>query len=257
MLINVENLGRLVIEYIEEAGKTTILFLDTFTGIFSGKSNIRLILDQMVKIGIDSIPIAITSAFFVGMVFAVQIATEFVKFGAGKYIGGVMGIAVARELAPALTGIVISSRVAASITAEIGTMKVTEQIEALNSLGSNPIKYLVIPRFLACIFMMPLLTILSDICSFFGGYFVSVYLIKINSVDYLNSAQQLLKYNDIYGGIFKSFIFGIIISIIACRKGLNTKGGAKGVGEATTSSVVASLIALFIVNYFLSVLLFK
>jgi len=254
---SIENLGHVIIAYIEEVGRTMQLFTDSIASILSGKTNFRLVFDQMVKIGFDSLPIALTSAAFVGMVFAVQIANEFVKFGAGKFIGGVMGIAVARELAPALTGVVISSRVAAQIAAEIGTMKVTEQIDALNALGSNPIKYLVVPRFIACTLMLPLLTILADFLCFWGGYFVSVYLIKINAVDYINSAQQLLKLNDIYGGIFKSLIFGMIISIIACNKGLKTQGGAKGVGESTTSSVVSSLMALFVANYFLSVLLFK
>ncbi len=253
----IEKLGHFIIGFIEETGKVTQLAWDTLTFILSGKINFRLLFEQMIKVGIDSLPIALTSALFVGMVFAVQIATEFIKFGASKYIGGVMGIAVARELAPALTGIVISSRVAAQIAAEIGTMRVTEQIDALNALGSNPIKYLVIPRFIACTLMLPLLTILTDILCFAGGYLVSVYLIKVNAVDYLNSAQQLVTTHDIYGGIIKSLIFGMIISIIACYKGLNTKGGAKGVGESTTSSVVTSLIALFVANYFLSVLLFK
>ena len=252
-----ENLGHLMILFMEEVGRTAQLAQETLAFIFSGKTALRLVYDQMVKVGIDSLPIALTSATFVGMVFAVQVATEFVKFGASKYIGGVMGIAVARELAPALTGVVICSRVAAQIAAELGTMKVTEQIDALNALGSNPVKYLVIPRFIACMLMLPVLTVLSDIFCFLGGYFVSVYLVKVNAVDYINSAQQLLTMTDIYGGIFKSLIFGMMISIIACNKGLRTQGGAKGVGEATTSSVVASLISLFIANYFLSVLLFK
>jgi phospholipid/cholesterol/gamma-HCH transport system permease protein len=252
-----EIIGHFVIEFMEEVGRTYQLGSETVAFIFGGKTNLKLVFEQMVKTGIDSLPIALTSATFVGMVFAVQVATEFVKFGASKYVGGVMGIAVARELAPALTGVVISSRVAAQIAAEIGTMKVTEQIDALNALGSNPVKYLVIPRFIACMLMLPLLTVLSDIFCFMGGYYVSVFMVKINAVDYINSAQQMLTLNDIYGGVFKSLIFGMLISIIACNKGLRTRGGAKGVGESTTASVVASLIALFISNYFLSVMLFK
>ena len=253
----IDQLNSYFFSFLEDLGKLTELLKETLSGIFSKRIKGKLVYEQMVKIGIDSLPIALTSALFVGMVFAIQIATEFVRFGASKYVGGVMAIAVARELAPALTGIVIASRVAAAITAEIGTMKVTEQIDALNALGSNPVRYLVIPRFIACTLMMPLLTILSDLVCFWGGYLVAVYVVNINGVDYMNSAQQLLKINDVLGGIFKSFIFGMIISIIACRRGLTTKGGAKGVGEATTSSVVSSLIALFVTNYFLSVLWFK
>lgn len=252
-----EKIGIEIVSMLEELGCAMELFYQTISNTFKGKIKLRLILFQMVKIGIDSIPIAITSAFFIGMVFAVQIGTEFLKFGAAKFIGGVMGIAIARELAPALTGIVIASRIAAAMTAEIGTMKVTEQLDALKAMGSNPVRYLVGPRFIACTFMLPFLTVLADLFCFLGGYLVVVYLIKVNSMDYLNSAQQLLKNMDIYGGILKSFIFGMLISIVACYKGLKTQGGAKGVGEATTSSVVTSLLVLFIFNYFLSVLLFK
>ena len=168
-----------------------------------------------------------------------------------------MAIAMARELGPALAGIVIAARVAAAIAAEIGTMKVTEQIDALEALGSNPVKYLVIPRFIACAFMLPLLTITADIVGFIGGYLVGTYAVHINPVEYMENAQALLKMWDVWGGLIKTLIFGMVIAIVACHKGLNAKGGAKGVGEATTSSVVASLITLFIINYFLSLAFFK
>ncbi|MFH0887086.1 MAG: ABC transporter permease, partial [bacterium] len=193
----------------------------------------------------------------VGMVFALQIALEFVRFGAGKFAGAVMAIALARELAPILTGVVIAARVGASITAEIGTMKVTEQVDALTALGSNPIKYLVVPRLIACMVMLPLLTIFSMIIGFYGAYFVSTAFVKINPTDYMSSAQNLLKYPDVYGGLIKTIIFGMLIAVIACYKGLNAEGGAKGVGEATTSTVVTSLISIFIANYFLSILFFR
>lgn len=253
----IEPIGRKIIEILEEFGKFTELFILTVRSIFSKKIKIRLVFEQMGKVGVDSLPLAIVSAAFVGMVFAVQIASEFVKFGAGKFVGGVMGIAVARELSPALAGIVIASRVAAAIAAELGTMKVTEQIDALNALGSNPVRYLVVPRFLSCTFMLPILTIFADIVAFLGGYLISVYLVRINPVDYMESANRLLKLKDIFGGIAKSFFFGMAISIIACFRGLSTRGGAKGVGEATTRAVVTSLISLFILNYFLTVLFFR
>lgn len=252
-----ETVGKEVIGFLRDMGELTELLFLSFAALFSGKVHSRLIFEQMVKIGIDSLPIALTSAFFVGMVFAMQVGTEFVKFGASKFIGGVMAIAVARELAPALTGIVIASRVAAAIAAELGTMNVTEQIDAIKALGSNPVRYLVGPRLLACTFMMPLLTVLADLFCFFGGYLVAVYVVKINAIDYMGSAKQLMTMGDIYGGIAKSVVFGMIIALIACYKGLKTRGGAKGVGESTTSSVVMSLIALFIFNYFLSALFFK
>ena len=252
-----ENLGDKVYSWLEEFGHLVELFLNVFANIFRGKINLKLTFDQMVKIGIDSLPLCLTTAAFIGMVFAIQIAGEFVRFGAGRYVGGVMSIAMARELGPAITGIVVAARVAAAITAEIGNMCVTEQIDALRALGASTTRYLVVPRFIAAALMMPLLTIFADVLGFLGGFMVATAFGGINSVQYLETAQNLVNSWDIYGGIIKTIIFGAIIAVIACHRGLNTKGGAKGVGEATTSSVVTTLISLFIVNYFLSVLFFK
>lgn len=252
-----EAIGQKTIEIMEEFGKMIHLGWDVIRDIFRGKANLKLTLEQMVKIGIGSLPLALVTSAFIGMVFALQIAGEFVRFGAGKYVGGVMSIGMARELGPAVTGIVVSARVAAAIAAELGTMRVKEQIDALSAMGASPIRYLVIPRFIAAALMLPLLTIMADIIGFGGGYIVATNLSKINPVQYMETAQQLLKLWDVYGGMTKTVIFGMIISIIACYKGLSTKGGAKGVGEATTSAVVTSLITLFIVNYFLSILFFK
>lgn len=252
-----ENIGDKVFDILAEFGHVVELGWETIKNIFKGKVNSRLVFEQMVKIGIDSLPLAIITSTFIGMVFALQIAGEFSRFGAGKYVGGLMAIAMARELGPAITGIVVAARVAASIAAEIGTMKVTEQIDALNALGSNPIRYLVTPRFIATTIMLPLLTILTIIIGFYGGYLVGTYVSKINSTQYMETAKDLLKLWDIYGGLLKTVFFGMIISIVACYKGLHTKGGAKGVGEATTSAVVTTLITLFIVNFFLSTLFFK
>lgn len=252
-----ENVGHRTLSILEELGNISQLGWETVAGIFSGKAKSKLALDQIVKIGYESLPLALAASAFVGMVFAVQVATEFVKFGAGKYVGGIMAIAMARELGPALAGIVIAARVAAAITAEIGTMEVTEQIEALEALGSNPVRYLVIPRFIACALMMPILTIASDVIGFLGGYLVGIYVVQINPTEYMETARSLLTMWDIWGGLIKTIVFGMLIAIIACYRGLTAKGGAKGVGEATTSSVVTSLITIFIVNYFLSIAFFK
>jgi len=259
MLLNKleELIGQSLIAFVKELGKVTILAGDSVRLIFMGKVRIKLTMEQMVKVGYESLPLALAASAFVGMVFAMQISTEFVRFGAGKFVGGIMAIAMARELGPALIGIVIAARVAASITAEIGTMQVTEQIDALKALGSNPVRYLVIPRFIACAAMLPILTILGDIVGFFGGYAVGVLVVHINPVEYLDTAQGLMKTWDIWGGLIKTLVFGMVIAIIACHKGLETKGGAKGVGAATTSSVVACLMSLFIINYFLSIAFFK
>jgi len=252
-----ENVGKQTLAIIEEFGKVAHLGWEVVRDIFRGKVSTKLTLEQMVKIGYDSMPLALVTAVFIGMVFALQISGEFVRFGAGKFVGGVMSIGIARELGPAITGIVVSARVAASITAELGTMKVKEQIDALSALGASPVRYLVIPRFIAAALMLPLLTIVADVLGFGGGYLVSVFINKINGVQYMETAQFMLNLWDVYGGLLKTIVFGMLISIIACYKGLTTKGGAKGVGESTTSTVVLSLITLFIVNYFLSILFFK
>lgn len=245
------------IDTLEEIGDITILSIQTLFYSIKGNFNLKDLISQMVRVGVESLPVAIVTAAFVGMVFAVQIASEFVKFGAGSVVGGVMGIAVARELAPALTAVVIAGRVGSAYAAEIGTMAVTEQIDAIYAMGSDPIKHLVVPRFIASTFMLPILTIFADLVGFFGGYLVAVFVVGINAYGYMDSASSLLKMNDIIGGIVKAIFFGMIISIIGCFKGIKTRGGAKGVGEATTDAVVYSLMSIFIVNYFLSLVLFK
>jgi phospholipid/cholesterol/gamma-HCH transport system permease protein len=242
---------------LESVGRITLLFVETLKNIFAGKTSSRLTFDQLVRIGVDSLPVALVTALFVGMVFAIQIANEFVKFGAGNVVGGVMAIAVARELAPALTGIVVAGRVGAAMAAEIGTMKVTEQVDALLTLGSHPVKYLVVPRTIACAVMFPFLTVLSNIVGFYGGYFVATVFVKINGGAYLDSASSLIKISDVFGGLAKAVVFGILVALISCYQGLHAKNGAKGVGEATTNAVVYSLISIFIFNYFLSVAFFR
>ena len=252
-----EDIGKKIIDTLEEIGEITLLSFQTLFYSLKGNFSLKDLLAQMVRMGVDSLPVAVVTAAFVGMVFAVQIASEFMKFGAGSVVGGVMAIAVARELAPALTAVVIAGRVGSAYAAEIGTMAVTEQIDAIYAMGSNPIKHLVVPRFIASTFMLPVLTIFADLVGFIGGYIVSIYVVGVNSYGYMDSASTLLKMNDITGGIIKAVFFGMIISIIGCFKGLKTKGGAKGVGESTTDSVVYSLMAIFVVNYFLSLILFK
>jgi phospholipid/cholesterol/gamma-HCH transport system permease protein len=252
-----DDIGKKMIDMLEEIGDITILSAQTLLYSLRGNFSFRDLLAQMVRVGIDSLPVAVVTAAFVGMVFAVQIASEFVKFGAGNVVGGVMGIAVARELAPALTAVVIAGRVGSAFAAEIGTMAVTEQIDAIYAMGSDPIKHLVVPRVIASTFMLPILTIFADLVGFFGGYLVAVYVIGINSFGYMDSASSFLSMNDITGGIIKAVFFGMIISVIGCYMGLKTNGDAKGVGEATTNSVVYSLMAIFVANYFLSLILFK
>lgn len=214
-------------------------------------------LEQMVAVGPESLGIALITASFVGMVFTIQVAREFLDFGAGTAVGGVLSLALTRELAPVLTAVVLAGRIGSAFAAEIGTMRVTEQIDALHILKTDPIDYLVTPRVLACCLMLPFLTILSLITGITGGLLISSYIYSITPTVFLNSAREFLQIWDIFSALIKSVVFGALIAIIGCNWGLTTTGGAKGVGKSTTTAVVTALIAIFVSNFFLSWVMFQ
>jgi phospholipid/cholesterol/gamma-HCH transport system permease protein len=227
--------------------------------LFRAKIHRRNTLEQMAVVGPDSLTIALITAGFVGMVFTIQVAREFIVFGSGNLVGGVLAIALARELTPVLTAVVVTGRVGSAFAAEIGTMRVTEQIDALYILKTDPLDYLVIPRFIACCLMMPVLTIFSLITGLTGGLLVSVSLYgkDITQQTFLDSIQDMLGVWDVTGGLIKAVVFGGLVAAIGCSWGLTTTGGAKGVGQSTTTAVVTSLLAIFTVNFFLSWLMFQ
>lgn len=249
-----EGIGRVVLRTTEAAGEITMLFGQTILLLKKMKS--RHVLQQMAYLGVNSLPIVLLTMLFTGMVMTVQIAHEFIKYGVQSSVGGVMAVGMGRELAPVLTGVVVAGRVGAAITAEIGSMKVTEQIDALRVMATNPIAYLVAPRMAACVFMMPVLVIFGNVIGTLGGYLMATWYAGIGSFSYIHSIKVFTVVNDITGGLVKSMVFGAIIAIIGCYKGLTTAQGAEGVGRATTSSVVTSIILIFISNYFLSLLLY-
>jgi len=214
-------------------------------------------MEQMTTVGPESLSISLLTAVFVGMVFTIQVAKEFINFGANNLVGGVLALALTRELAPVLTAVVLAGRVGSAFAAEIGTMQVTEQIDALIMLKTDPIDYLVIPRVLGCCLMLPLLTILSIITGLGGGLFISTFLYNIPQETFIDSIRNLLKPGDLVAASIKALCFGSMIAIIGCSWGLTTKGGAKDVGQSTTTAVVTSLLAIFIVNFFLSWLMFQ
>jgi phospholipid/cholesterol/gamma-HCH transport system permease protein len=225
--------------------------------ILNGKIHRRNTLEQMSIVGPESLTIALITAAFVGMVFTIQVAREFIFFGAGSFVGGVLSLALTRELAPVLTAVVVAGRVGSAFAAEIGTMRVTEQIDALYILKTDPIDYLVIPRVIACSLMLPLLTIISLVTGLLGGLLISDSLYGVSYSLFLQSAQNFLQTWDLISSMLKSLIFGILIAIIGCSWGLTTTGGAKGVGQSTTTAVVTSLLAIFVANFFLSWLMFQ
>ncbi len=248
-------LGQKILVFFEEFGNVTLLMGQTLSGLFSGKRVLKRTLDQMLRLGVHSLPITLVTASFVGMAFTLQVVKEFLKFGAAELIGGVVGLAVWRELGPLLTAVVVAGRVGAAISAELGTMKVTEQVEALESLSQEPAEFLVLPRLLACTLMLPLLVGLADIVGYLSGFLVAVGH-NVNPYSYFGSADSMLKVGDITGGLIKALLFGFAIGLISSYMGLRATGGAKGVGEMTTKAVVVSLITVFVLNYILSLSLY-
>lgn len=254
MIALLEGIGKIVLRTAESAGQLTLLFGQALFLMKKMKS--WHVLQQMAHLGVNSLPIVLLTMLFTGMVMTVQIAHEFIKYGAQASVGGVMAVGMGRELAPVLTGVVVAGRVGAAITAEIGSMKVTEQIDALRVMATNPIAYLVAPRMTACVFMLPVLVIFGDVIGILGGYFMATLYAGINSYSYIHSIKVFTEINDITGGLIKSMFFGAVIALVGCHKGLTTAQGAEGVGRATTDSVVTSIILIFVCNYFLSLLLY-
>jgi phospholipid/cholesterol/gamma-HCH transport system permease protein len=225
--------------------------------LFRRRLHWRNMKEQMSIVGTESVMITLITASFVGGVFTIQVAKEFINFGAQQAIGGILAIALSRELAPVLTAVIIAGRVGSAFAAEIGTMQVTEQIDALYMLRTNPIDYLATPRLIACILMLPILTILALLTGMTGGMLISQAMYSIPYGTFLNSVKNFLQTWDLIAALLKSCVFGALIAVIGTSWGLTTTGGAKGVGESTTTAVVTALLAIFISNFFLSWLFFS
>ena len=206
------------------------------------------VFEQMVFMGTRSIIIVFFVTFFTGVVLAMQSAHQLSQMGGTIYVASLVSISICRELGPVLTALVIAGRIGAAITAEIGSMKVNEQIEALDTMAINPVRFLVVPKLTSLFFMLPCLTIIGDISGMLGGYIVGVYNLKINSHLYLQTAFKYLTLKDVYTGLSKSFVFAVIIVLVGCYQGLKTKGGAVGVGRSTTVSVVTSFILIIVAD---------
>lgn len=251
-----EAIGRNVISALEYVGGLIRLFTEAMGFILRGKLRLALTIEQMSFLGVNSILIVLMTTTFAGMVIAFQLADVAVQYGVGKMVGGSASLAMARELGPMLTAIVVAGRAGSAITAEIGSMKVTEQIDALKMLAVSPVGYLVVPRLLALLVMVPLLTLFSDISGLIGGSLVANDSAGIPYQVFWDSVRRMTLPVDLFKGLFKSLIFGIQVATISCYQGLKTGRGAAGVGKATTRSVVISMVFVFITNYILSILLF-
>ena len=249
-----EACGKRILAFCAASGRITMLLMQTLRRLKD--ADWHEVVRQMALLGADSLPIVLMTILCTGMVFSVQTAKEFVRLGASSTVGGIVAIAMARELVPVLVGVVVAGRIGAAIAAELGTMKVTEQIDALRVMAANPVSFLVVPRFIAMVLMMPLLVVFSFLIGNIGGWVVARDYAGIGTFTYTNSIKMLAEFYDVFGGMLKSAVFGGIIAIIGCYKGLNAPNGAEGVGLATTASVVLSIILIFIFNYFLSILIY-
>jgi phospholipid/cholesterol/gamma-HCH transport system permease protein len=241
---------------VEEAGKLMVLFIQILGWTFRPPVQGREILKQMEEVGVRSFPVVVITAAFTGMVLALQSFTGFKRFNAESMVGTVVALSMTRELGPVLTGLMVSGRVGSAMAAELGTMKVTEQIDALYTLATNPIKYLIVPRFLAAVLMLPILVIFADVIGMLGGYLVSVQVLGTNPTLYVRRTWDYLEFNDLMSGLLKAVCFGMIVALISCYQGFSAQDGAEGVGRATTKAVVISSLAILISNYFITVILF-
>lgn len=258
MDVGLHRIGRRAVNFFDRLGGL-VLLLGRF-GLSLGKihHSRKIIFEQFYSIGIKSLPLIVVISIFVGAVSAWQAAYQFKFIGAPlRLLGQAVGKAVVIELAPVLSALVFAGRVGAGITAELGTMRVTEQIDALESIGINPVRYLVMPRVLACLFMLPFLVMLSDFVAIIGALLVSMIGVNVSSETFLDGFRSSFKLIDFINGEIKASVFGLVIGLVGCYEGFNTRGGAQGVGRATTTSVVVSSVLILMFNFIFAILLFR
>lgn len=254
---SIERIGQKLIGFVEEIGGMGLLLLQTIQWFFRRPVRLWLYLKQMEFVGAGSFFIVFLTGTFTGLVLSLQLLEGFGRFGAESLTGSTVAIALARELGPVLTGLIVTGRVASAIATELGTMRVTEQIDALYTMAVNPIQYLVVPRVLAGVIMVPILTIFFTVLGILSSYYVVVVVMGVDAGTYMRRVNQFLKGSDIIIGLVKSIVFGLTITVIACYKGFNASGGARGVGAATTEAVVSNFIAIFVLDYVLTALMYN
>jgi len=249
-------IGRVFLGFLAATGRLSLFTGASLRGAITSPFYFRLLIKQMVEIGYYSLPVIGLTTIFAGAVLALQSYTGFARFNAESSIANVVVLSITRELGPVLAGLMVAGRIGAAIAAEIGTMRVTEQIDALQTLSTNPFKYLFVPRLLAGATMLPLLVLVGDIIGVFGGYMVSVHKLGFSPIPYLKSTLDFLQMKDVVSGLVKASAFGFIVSLMGCYHGYHSKGGAQGVGAATTNAVVSASIMILLANYFITELFF-
>ena len=249
-------IGRMVLSYLAHTGRLAVFMLDAVTACFRPPIYWSLIIQQIMRIGYFSLPVVGLTAFFTGGALALQIYIGAARYGAEAFVPVVVLVGITRELGPVIAGLMVAGRVAAAIAAELGTMRVTEQIDALTTLATNPIKYLVAPRLIAAVISMPILVAVADSVGVFGGYVASTQSLGFTGAIYLKNTIDNVTYHDVSSGLIKAAVFGFIIALMGCYNGFHSKGGAQGVGAATTNAVVSASILILAANYLLTNLLF-
>ena len=251
-----QSLGRSSFSLMQMIGKLVLFAKDGMMPLFAPPWYGRQILRQMIDIGFYSLPVIGMTAIFTGAVLALQSYSGFSRFSAESSIPTVVVLSITRELGPVLAGLMVAGRIGAAFAAEIGTMRVTEQIDALVTLSTNPFKYLVFPRLIAGLLMLPCLVLVADIIGVMGGYLVSVYKLGFSPGPYLNNTLQFLELRDVVSGLVKAAVFGFVIALMGCYHGYYSRGGAQGVGAATTNAVVSASILILLFNYIITELFF-
>ena len=248
----VEGVGRRVLAFVEELGRAMRLLAMGLANIFRRPIRWGLTIQEIEFIGIQSLPIILLSAAFTGAVFTYESHEAFALFGAEGLVGGTVGVAITRELAPTLTGLLVAGRAGSAMADELGSMRVTEQVDALEAMAVDPMNYLVKPRLLASLVSLPLLTVIFDVVGILGSYMVAIYVLHIARPEFMVRLQDWVDWDDIWAGLVKSLVYGLIIGTVACYKGYYTTGGAEGVGRATTSAVVVASVVILVTNYFIA-----
>jgi phospholipid/cholesterol/gamma-HCH transport system permease protein len=245
-------LGRTTLAFLGVAGTIALFAAESASHCFRPPFYRRQIVRQMLEIGYYSLPVVGLTAIFTGMVLALQSYTGFARFSAEAAIPNVVVVSLTRELGPVLAGLMVAGRVGAAMAAEIGTMRVTEQIDALSTLSTNPFKYLVAPRLIAAVLTLPLLVLIADAIGIMGGYLVGTFKLGFNEAAYLRNTAEYLHIEDVVSGLVKAAVFGFLIALMGCYHGYNSRGGAQGVGAATTNAVVSASILILTFNYFIT-----
>jgi phospholipid/cholesterol/gamma-HCH transport system permease protein len=232
-----------------------VLSARSVANLFSPPYYVSDILEQMDIIGVGSLPIVLLTGFFIGAVMVLQTAAQFERFGQTALTADVVSLALVRELGPSITGLLVTGRNASGMASELGSMIVTEQVDAMRAMGTDPIRKLVTPRMVATVLMLPLLTAMADFMGLIGGYLVSSFTLRLNAVTFWTRAINILEFSDLMQGLTKPLVFGFIIATVGCYQGLNVKGGTQGVGRATTQAVVTASVFILIANFFLTKLM--